>query len=521
MKMSKTKNLIILIIAIMIDVNAFSRSRPHDLRVKKLIKNYRLGKVPEKQLWNQLVVMSNKSSKLSRDSLVSVLQLKAKIIYQDGYPITAAIWAAKAIETAHNPIHKNLSGSWKILSDVSKARPIQYMLEALAASLRLKKNPPWFGNAWNYIRANSLAVDNKKRQAIKYYRMAKMGERYFLSSQYQLAMNLVEIGRTKEAKTPLKSIISGSVRQASPIKSSDKVEMWNYAHIALARIYYEEQDFLTAARLYRKVTRSSPLFYDALFEQSWALFMGGNPTHALGSLTGAHSPYFAHEFNAEGRILEATIYFWLCRYEDSRMALVQFSKEYSKPVENLSVFLDKKHLSPDRAYRLFEDLVMGVSSESLGLPRRLLESVANQDSMLLVRDQLASLLHEHSKISWSGILGQSIGKKTIIFHQDKIINHLKKSIGNQFLTELDHLRKHYDDLEDQSEFLYLELLMSEKEQLLGKELHASSKVTRIDKNRLIRGWGKRLQSWSSDRKGEFWWDEIGYQIVPVKPQCVN
>ena len=53
------------------------------------------------------------------------------------------------------------------------------------------------------------------------------------------------------------------------------------------------------------------------------------------------------------------------------------------------------------AYDLFEDYVSGVSSESLGVPRGVLGSAADQPSMMLARIQYAELLEEKENDSGS------------------------------------------------------------------------------------------------------------------------
>ena len=60
--------------------------------------------------------------------------------------------------------------------------------------------------------------------------------------------------------------------------------------------------------------------------------------------------------------------------------------------------------------------------------------------------------------------------------------------------------------------------MSQKEQLLGRELHKDSKITNTPSARPLKDWGKELQSWE-DGKDEYWWDEIGFHIVATQSNC--
>ena len=73
--------------------------------------------------------------------------------------------------------------------------------------------------------------------------------------------------------------------------------------------------------MYRMVNRDGTNFYDSLFEQSWAFFMGGYPMHALGALYAAESPFYTEVFNPEAPMLRSMVHYWLCRYDDSRNAL--------------------------------------------------------------------------------------------------------------------------------------------------------------------------------------------------------
>ena len=61
--------------------------------------------------------------------------------------------------------------------------------------------------------------------------------------------------------------------------------------------------------------------------------------------------------------------------------------------------------------------------------------------------------------------------------------------------------------------------MSEKEQLMGRELHASTKISRVSMKRDVAGWGKKTMSWGVSDKEEYWWDEIGFYIARVQPMC--
>ena len=79
---------------------------------------------------------------------------------------------------------------------------------------------------------------------------------------------------------------------------------------------------------------------------------------------------------------------------------------------------------------------------------------------------------------------------------------LRKDIGKKFLTELTDMKRDYDRLYAQAQFLFVELLMSEKDQILGKEMLASTKITKVSK-RIVspKGWADKTQAWKDSKNG--------------------
>ena len=488
---------------------------------KRLYKLYRKGAMKPHMLWRKLSKLSRYQS-LTRKNRLVLKQMQADLLLDAKLPVAASMYAADALKISKNPHAEAMNSSWHILNKVSKVRPIQYLLEDLALALKMDgRNPYKFGNDWNYIIGNALSEKGYDEKASLFYKRVNQSSRYFMPSRYQVAMIDFEKERFSGAAASLKSILMSSTRKTSPLSEKDQEEMWDYANMALGRLLYQQKKFLSAARYFRRVNKNSALYYDALFEQSWALFMSGNPKHSLGSLYGSGSPFFEEIYNPEAKVLESIVYFWMCRYDDSRNSLADFAERYSESVENLSAFVDRNSFSYDSAYRLFENLVTGVSSQSLGIPRDVLNSAASRDTMLLLRDQLATIMTEYDRLKKFGVLGSKFEIAVPLSRIESTKKNLRKKLGQQFIAELKAERDHYDRLYSQSQFLYLELLMSEKEQLLGRELHASSKVSDVSNYDDIRGWGRNTQSWKGEKKGEFWWDEIGYHIVNVEPRCMD
>ena len=191
--------------------------------------------------------------------------------------------------------------------------------------MSLNKEPVFFDDDWNYIVASALVNKNKNSLAKVYFSKLKMKDRYYLPSQYQLAMINIEKENYQEAETNLKTILNDISQSVSSLPKDKLKRLIDYTHMALARMYYEQQRFLPSTYHYRQVGKNSPPYYDALYEQSWSLFMAGKPRYALGSLYGANSPISGQKYNPEAKILESTVYFWMCRYDEARNALADFA----------------------------------------------------------------------------------------------------------------------------------------------------------------------------------------------------
>jgi len=489
-----------------------------DNRFDKIKTAYRKGKISKPQLWKELQYFENSSNKLSNSNDLKLLQLQAIMMKTEGYPILSSLYAVEALKNGKKASYKDTQAAWTLLAETSRNYPIQNLLEQTAQSLKVKSAPPGFGNNWFYYEGNASYADKHYKKALEYYKKIKINDRHFLSARYQMGNIFFAKDDLNNAILSFKTMLNSVSQTLAPISATEQKELSNYAKIALARVFYQQKKFKSAIKFYRSVDRDSTLFYDALFEQSWAFFMGGYPNHALGALHGTESPFFDKVFNPEASVLRAITYYWMCRYEDSRTALADFTDRHSEAVESLSEFLDRKRLRPETAYQLFENYALGVSSSSLGIPKNVLDSASSTESMTLLRNQYAALVEEADKVSSLGIFRQKKNLRATKLLRGQL-KTLKKELGSQFIVELKGLKNQFERLYEQSQFLYVELLMSEKEQLLGRELHASSKIDKVSRKKKIIGWGKNNQAWGSNGLNEFWWDEVGFYIYNIQPKC--
>jgi len=131
---------------------------------------------------------------------------------------------------------------------------------------------------------------------------------------------------------------------------------------------------------------------------------------------------------------------------------------------------------------------------------------------------LAGLYDEKKKLQLKGVNGsKSISQVLTVL--DAQIERSKLLLGEQLLRELMVLHQDFIRLRDHAELLYVELLTSEKDKLLGKELFKDSKITDASaKKPSVWNLGVN-QTWAASDKDEFWSDEIGFYVFKEKSMC--
>jgi tetratricopeptide (TPR) repeat protein len=488
----------------------------------ELRRKYRSGEITERQAWKAIVKLEGDLKSLTKTQQSAVLQTQATLLNKANQPVLASLYAAQALRGADDSTDDDYRRSWQILRDVSREYPLQNLLEIVATSVDIgEKKAPGFGSDWNYFLGNAMIKAGKAEKALTHYTMVSPGDRYYFPAKFQEAMIHLDAGKKLDAIAALKAIAYPANGPGKKIKTGEYEAIKDHANMALGRIYYEERKFRDSIKHFRLVRRTGPQFYDSLFEQSWALFLAGYPNHALGMIHGVRSPFFKDTFNPEATMLASIVYYWMCRYDDSRAELADFMTKHQKSIDALDRYLNKGIKDPKSYYQLFEDTVTGVSSDSLGIPRDVLVMATQQDNLLYVRDQYATVVKELQKLDAQGIFGdksEADGARVLL---EKWAAVLKDDIGIRLHNELKAMKLDYERLYDQGQFLYVELLMSKKDQLLGKELHSSTKISTVSQVDNIKGWGRKTQSWAGDDKNEYWADELGFHIYRLKPMCVS
>jgi hypothetical protein len=490
--------------------------------IKDLEYKLKTKKISTKKAWALTTKLESLTKKMSRSDRQSLYTLQAKLLRSGKYKILSGIYSAKAISSSKQKYAKSLAYPWANLKSISKSHPIQNFLTHLADNVGVRDDlPPGWNEDWNYIVALNMANKGKLLEAVREFKKLTPDNRNYFPASYRKAILLNQYSKNNAAVRELKNFLLKGFLDRAPLRSSEKKNLRNLAALALGRIYYEKEDFARSIFFYRQVDKDSLQYYDALFEQSWSLFMHGNPNHALGSLYSLQTPFFDEKYNPESSILKAIIYFWICHYDKSRNALADFLEKHQHTSKVITRFANNKSLTPSLAFKVFEARINGQKVKEI--PSDVLAYVIDQPTLYSSRDQLAAVVEEKQRLSKKGIFGSKKYSKPLHSKLDTWIKSLKKEIGNQVIAELKLLSNKFTEHMKQAKFLYIELLMSETKKELGKNLHESDVENIEDQTyQPLIGWsGSKNMSWASSSKNEVWWDEIGYHIANEESKCAE
>ena len=442
---------------------------------------------------------------------------EADTLYKAGFPRLATailVRAQNALDSKSFP--KWIDRNWQEAAKASKKTDLSQILTQV---LLKDASPPGFGQDWNYFNGLRLEKTGAKEEAKKAFMNVDQNSWYYPKALFHRAVLAASQDNFEEAKKNLRtSLVRLDLRQGTSYPEKVKVKLRSELWLNLARVYYETSKFDLSIQAYRNVEKSTPFYSDALFEQSWALFMGGYPNHALGSLYSLTSPWYSSRYKPEADMLESLIYFWLCDYNASRISLAKFISRHQSTIKGLDDFLEKKTTSAKDAWEIFENFTTGVSSDSIGIDRNLLAEAIFQESLVPFREHLAGLYDEKKKLQIKGV-NRSKSIENVAKVLDAQIEISKILLGEQLLRELKVLHKDFVRLREHAELLYVELLTSEKDKLLGKELYKDSKITDASaKKPGVWNIGVK-QTWAASDKDEFWADEIGFYVFKEKSMC--
>ena len=368
--------------------------------------------------------------------------------------------------------------------------------------------------ATTYLAAKQMFKDSKYGQALKLVKKSLSSKDSLNPYKYLLAGSASSLLRkNKDAKEYFRKCIETSRANRG---SSDDQQIFNkeigYAYdsclVGLARIEFQEKNFVVANELYGRLDKSSLIWPEILFEEAWNSFYQNDFNRTLGKLITYNSPFIAHVFNPEVEILNAMTYLELCRYDDAKKTINEFYKKYKKDAEILGYFNKRYKNKPSKLGSILVNFDRS-PVETNKLIKKLLKAI-NRDLAFMRMDNNLQKIKEELRLV-KNVTDRRMKKKLAANLKRAYLDQIKiiGAYGQRILKRQENmLNKSMVGMS----YINLEIIKKLKRKFFAGD-ESSGQVGNI----------KNLKRSSSqylwDFNGEFWADELGDYVFALKSSC--
>src|SRR5215472_9907739 len=181
----------------------------------------------------------------------------------------------------------------------------------------------------NYLLGRYKYRNRQYEDALRLFGKVDRQSKYYVQAQFFSGISNVQLRKSVPAVQAFQRIVAAIDEGVEGV--DDEARMRDLAFLSMARTYYsasvkldennaptiDAQKLSAAVKYWNKVDVASEYWLDALFEESWAYFMAGDYSPALGNILTIESPYFPNSYYPEAEVLKSVIYFANCQYEDA------------------------------------------------------------------------------------------------------------------------------------------------------------------------------------------------------------
>jgi tetratricopeptide (TPR) repeat protein len=355
--------------------------------------------------------------------------------------------------------------------------------------------------------------------------------KYYVQAQFFGGVSNVQLRQSKPAVEAFERIL-GAIEEGD-VEVEDEARMRDLAYLSMARTFYSasvklddqtnaptvDQTRLSAAvKYWNKVDQGSEYWLDALFEESWAYFMAGDYSHALGNIHTLEAPYFPHSYYPEADVLKAVIYFSNCQYDDALIIVSKFRARFEPIRDGMAKVLDKFKKgsgSENDFYKFLKD----VRDDKAQIDPKIAPIVKTSlsDRQLLRNLEYVHLLDEEEA---------RFNKAPKTFKDAKVADLVKDSVHDARELAIrnagDLARGRYErnlaDLNEQlrnGQKILIDITAAQRNQL--DEAIQGAQVTQEESKANIVRPDEEHVIWPFD--GEYWRDELGFYRQTITSKC--
>jgi hypothetical protein len=205
--------------------------------------------------------------------------------------------------------------------------------------------PPELNNFVHYYQALMDFRNGYPRWASNHVAKIEGKDEYFYRAMILEALWALKEDKVGECRGLLETV-AGDPGVETPVR--------NDAKKALARVMYEQGEFMEAYRLYREIEAPEYTLADVILEEAWAKFRERDYKKSMGLLVAFTAPSFQRLFKPEQYLLQTLIYMQYCHYSAAQGALGAFQDRYG---DVLHCIRQRENLTENpQAYRILTGL---------------------------------------------------------------------------------------------------------------------------------------------------------------------
>jgi hypothetical protein len=383
----------------------------------------------------------------------------------------------------------------------------------------------------NYLLGRYKYRNGQYPEALGLFDKVNRKSKFYVQAQFFGGISNVQLRQSKPAVQAFQRIL-GAIEEGD-VEVEDEARMRDLAYLSMARTFYSasiklddttnaptvDQTRLSAAvKYWNKVDLSSEYWLDALFEESWAYFMAGDYSHALGNIHTIESPYFPHANYPEADVLKAVIYFANCQYDDALTIVAKFRGKYEPIRDALTKQLDdfKKSSNPEDAFYKF---LKDVRDDRAHLDPKIAPIVKTSlsDRQLLRNLEYVRLLDEEEK-RFGKSPNSFKGSKVADLVKDSVHDARELAIRNAGDLAKARYERNLSDLNEQlrnGQKILIDITAAQRNQL-DQAIQGAQVTAEESKANIVKPDDEHV-IWPFN--GEYWRDELGFYRQTITSKC--
>ena len=357
-----------------------------------------------------------------------------------------------------------------------------------------------------YFRLGEIKLRNGQfAEAADLFSRVSPGSRYASTAKFNRGLALLESRKPAEALPLFQSLNHG--RAQASVTDVNKVS----SKLAIARTYYQMQDWDKAVEAYREIPRDSEYWHQALFELSWAELRAAKFRSTLSNMQSLHSAFYEDSYIPESLLIRSIVYLYICKFEETDKTLNLFEKTYDPVRNSISHFLETTRdplqyfAEAEKAFYIRKDKK---AASGMILPYMAIRSILDEGNVKRSFQYLKALTDEKGRIEVLPAIARSaLGPYALRVLANRFKN-AKVANGEFVRAHLQNMKKDLDDFFEQAGFIRYEMINGKKEllkkRIAGKEVPKALIDEKMDRVFYVQN---GYEYWPFD--GEYWLDEIG------------